>query len=213
MIIIYRNLVKIKTNSKKMKKVNVIAILFFSSFGAWGQEFLIETPEMLVLYEGIPIELKSWATGDYKKVNMSVPSPYTAPEGSAGKEIAVSLTGIDKKGVAVSLGTKMFLVKKAPKPELVWSGVEDGGRANKSSSALACRYGNNVPFSPSKGKFEILSYSITVDGLKGSMDGVGSLISASHLSALKAVEGTGWVTVNVKYTGSGNGIVSSRFQL
>jgi hypothetical protein len=196
-----------------MKKVIVIASLFFSFFGAWGQGFLVETPEMLVFYEGIPIELKSWATGDYKKVNMSVPSPYTAAQGSAGSEIAVSLSGIDKKGVTVSLGTKKFLVKKAPKPELVWGGVEDGGRANRSTSSLACRYGNDVPFSPSKGKFEILSYSIAIVGVKGSLDGLGSEISASHLSILKSLEGDGRITITVKYTGSGNGIVSSSFQL
>ena len=195
-----------------MKKVTVIASLFFSSFGLWGQEFLIETPEMLVFYEGIPIELKSWATGDYKKVNMSVPSPYTAPQGSAGREIAVSLSGVDKKGTTVSLGTKKFLVKKAPKPELIWNGIADGGRAMRSAGSLACRYGDNVPFSPSKGRFEILSYSIAVDGVIGSLEGSGSTISDSHLTALKAFEGEGRITITVRYTGSGNGIVSGSFQ-
>jgi hypothetical protein len=185
-----------------MKKVTVIASLFFSSLGAWGQGFLIETPEMLVFYEGIPIELKSWATGDYKKVNMSVPSPFTAAQGSAGSTVTVSLTGTDSKGSSVSLGSKKFTVK-----------VEDGGRANRSTSSLACRYGDNVPFSPSKGRFEILSYSITIDGVKGSLDGLGSEISASHLSILKSIEGESRVTITVKYTGSGNGIVSSSFQL
>jgi hypothetical protein len=196
-----------------MKKVTVIAGLFFSSFGLWGQEFLIETPEMLVFYEGIPIELKSWATGDYKKVNMSVPSPYTAPLGSAGQAIVVSLSGVDKTGAVVSLGTKKFLVKKAPKPELIWNGIADGGRAIRSGGSLACAYGNNVPFSPSKGKFEILSYSIIVEGVKGSLEGTGSTISASHLGVLKSIEGDGRVTITVKYAGSGNGIVSSSFQL
>ena len=196
-----------------MKKVIIITCLFFNSLGTWGQNFLIETPEMLVFYEGIPIELEACATGDYKDIVMSVPSPFTAPEGSAGREITVSLSGIDKKGVTVSLGTKKFLVKKAPKPELVWGGVEDGGRANRSSGTLACRYGNNVPFSPSKGRFEILSYSIAVDGVTGSLEGSGSTISASHLTALKAFEGEGRITITVRYTGSGNGIVSSSFQL
>lgn len=196
-----------------MKKVTVIASLFFSSLGAWGQGFLIETPEMLVFYEGIPIELKSWATGDYKKVNMSVPSPYMAAQGTAGKEVVVSLAGIDKKGVSVALGSKKFLVKKAPKPELLWNGVGEGGRGIRSAGALTCVYGDNVPFLPSKGKFEILSYSIIVDGVKGSLEGTGSTISPSHLGVLKSIEGDGRVTITVKYTGSGNGIVSSSFQL
>lgn len=195
-----------------MKKVFLITCLFFSSLGTWGQGFLIETPEMLVFYEGIPIEIQACATGDYKNVVMSVPSPYTAPIGSAGQTIVVSLSGIDKTGTAVSLGTKKFLVKKAPKPVLVWGGVEDGGRANRSSGALACLYGNNVPFSPSKGRFEILSYSISVDGVIGSLEGSGSTISDSHLTALKAFEGEGRITITVRYTGSGNGMVSGSFQ-
>ena len=49
-----------------MKKVIIISFLFFTSFGTWGQGFLIETPEMLVFYEGIPIEIQACATGDYK---------------------------------------------------------------------------------------------------------------------------------------------------
>lgn len=195
-----------------MKKVIIITCLFFNSLGTWGQEFLIETPEMLVFYEGIPIEIQACATGDYKDIVISVPSPFTAPEGSAGREITVSLSGIDKKGVTVSLGTKKFLVKKAPKPQLIWNGIEDGGRAMLSGGSLACRYGNNVPFSPSKGRFEILSYSIAVDGVIGSLEGSGSTISASHLTALKAFEGEGRITITVRYTGSGNGIVSGSFQ-
>ena len=112
----------------------------------------------------------------------------------------------------IKLGTKKFLVKKAPKPELVWNGIEDGGRAMLSSGSIICRYGDNVPFSPSKGRFEILSYSIAVDGVIGSLEGSGSTISASHLNALKALEGEGRITITVRYTGSGHGIVSGSFQ-
>jgi hypothetical protein len=196
-----------------MKKITVIVSLFISSFGAWGQGFLIETPEMLVFYEGIPIEIQACATGNYKNVVMSVPSPFTAASGSAGSIVVVSLSGTDSEGNSVSLGTKKFLVKKAPKPELIWNGVSDGGRAMRSGGSLACVYGNNVPFNPSKGKFEILSYSIVVEGVKGSLEGTGSAISSSHLNALKSIKGDSRVTITVKYTGSGNGIISGSFQI
>ncbi|MCF8444709.1 MAG: hypothetical protein K9G29_06840, partial [Crocinitomicaceae bacterium] len=128
------------------------------------KEAAIETPEMQVFYEGIPIELKASATGMYKNVRMSVPSPYTAAAGSAGSIVTVTLSGTDSKGSSVSLGSKKFTVKKAPKPELVWNGVTTGGKANKNGGGLMCRYDNNVPFSPSKGKFAIVNYAITFPG-------------------------------------------------
>jgi hypothetical protein len=175
------------------------------------KEASIETPEMQVFYEGIPIELKASATGMYKNVRMSVPSPYTAAPGSAGQVITVSLTGTDSKGSSVSLGSKKFTVKKAPKPELTWNGVSDGGRAIKSAGSLSCAYGNNVPFSPSKGKFTVVNYSITVSGIKGSLDGSGSQISPAHLGILKGASG-GNIAVQVRYAGTSGGLVSATFK-
>jgi hypothetical protein len=108
------------------------------------------------------------------------------------------------------LGSKKFLVKKAPKPELFWNGIAEGGSSNKSAGSLSCRYGDNVPFSPSKGKFEILSYLITIDGIKGSLEGSGSSISPAHLEVLKGIS-EGKIHIQVKYTGSGSGTVSAIF--
>jgi gliding motility-associated protein GldM len=172
----------------------------------------IETPEMQVFYEGIPIELKAQATGMYKKVSMSVPSPYKAALGSAGSTITVNLTGTTASGSSTSLGSKKFLVKKAPKPNLYWGGVEDGGRANKGASALSCKYGDNVPFLPSKGSFSILSYSITIPGIKGSLEGTGSAISAAHLGILKGAP-PGKIAIQVRYTGTSPGVVTSMFTI
>jgi gliding motility-associated protein GldM len=174
------------------------------------KEASIETPEMQVFYEGIPIELKASATGMYKNVRMSVASPYTAAAGSAGSTVTVSLSGTDSKGSSVSLGSKKFTVKKAPKPELTWNGIADGGRAMKAGGSLSCAYGNNVPFSPTKGRFSVVNYSITVSGLKGTLDGNGSTISAAHLNALKAVSG-GKIAVQVRFAGTSTGYLSATF--
>jgi hypothetical protein len=197
-----------------MKKTILMLGVVLSCFAGNAQKAdkaaVVETPEMHVFYEGIPIELKASANGDYKKVTMSVPSPYTASPGTAGQTIVVTLTGTDSKGKEVSLGSKKFLVKKAPKPELVWNGILSGERANKSGGALTCRYGNNVPFNPSKGYFEILSYLITIDGIKGSLEGSGSSISPAHLEVLKGIS-EGKIHIQVKYTGSGSGTVSAIF--
>lgn len=195
-----------------MKKILFLLVISFSQTTFSQEEFIIETPEMLVFYEGIPIELKAWATGDYKDVRMSVPSPYTAAKGSAGSVVTVMLTGIDSEGDAVALGSKKFIVKKAPPPSLFWAGVEDGGRANKSAAVLACRYGDNVPFLPSKGYFSILNYSITVEGVHGSLEGMGSSISSAHLEILKGMP-EGKVTISVRVTGSYEGVISARFML
>lgn len=188
-------------------------ICFLSAFQILNfsaQEFVIETPDMLVLYEGIPMELKVGATGDYREVRMSVESPFTAPIGSAGSTITITTIATVGKGEKVFLGAKKFSVKKAPKPELTWNGISDGGRANKGAGSLSCRYGNNVPFSPSKGYFTILNYSITLDGVKGSLDGVGSSISSSHLNAIKEIKG-GKIIIQVRVSGAYEGLVSASF--
>ena len=195
-----------------MKKILFFWVISFAHSTFSQEEFIIETPEMLVFYEGIPIELKAWATGDYKDVRMSVSSPYTAVKGSAGSVVTVTLVGTDSEGDAVALGSKKFVVKKAPKPNLYWGGVEDGGRANKGAGTLACRYGDNVPFLPSKGYFSILNYSITVEGVQGSLEGMGSSISSAHLEILKGMP-EGQVTISVRVTGSYEGVISARFML
>jgi hypothetical protein len=195
-----------------MKKLLFLLAISFTQSTFSQEGFIIETPEMLVFYEGIPIELKAWATGDYKDVRMSVPSPYTAVKGSAGSVVTVMLTGTDSEGDAIALGSKKFIVKKAPKPALYWAGVEDGGRANRGAGVLACRYGDNVPFLPSKGYFSILNYSITVEGVQGGLEGIGSSISSAHLEILRGIP-EGKVTISVRVTGSYEGVVSARFML
>jgi hypothetical protein len=195
-----------------MKKILFLWVISFAQFTFSQEGFIIETPEMLVFYEGIPIELKAWATGDYKDVRMSVPSPYTAAKGSAGSVVTVTLVGTDSEGDAVALGSKKFVVKKAPKPSLFWAGVEEGGRANKSAGVLTCRYGDNVPFLPSKGYFSILNYSITVEGVQGSLEGMGSSISSTHLEILKGMPEVK-VTISVRVTGAYEGIISAGFML
>jgi hypothetical protein len=198
-----------------MKKTMLILGVVLTSFSIQSQkaekEATIETPCLQVLYEGIPIELKASANGDYKKVTMSVPSPYTAAQGTAGQTIIITLTGTDSKGKEVSLGSKKFLVKKAPKPELVWNGISSGERATKSGGALMCRYGNAVPFNPSKGYFSINQYYITAEGLSTVLSGAGSTISSDHLAILKGLKEGSKITIQVQYTGSGSGTVSAIF--
>jgi hypothetical protein len=171
----------------------------------------IETPDMQVFYEGIPIRLVAQATGMFKSVKMNVPSPYTAPKGSAGSTVNVTLTGTKADGTSASLGSKSFRVKIAPKPELLWNGVGTGQKAPKGSGGgLKCRYGNEVPFNPDFGQFQILSYYITFPGSKTPLEGVGSAISANHLSIIKGA--SGGVAIQVVVSGSYNGPVDATFK-
>ena len=196
-----------------MKNHFLIFSILLASISSFSQkaekEAVIETPGMHVFYEGIPIELKASANGDYKKVTMSVPSPYTAAQGMAGKTITVTCTGIDKKGKSVSLGSKTFLVKKAPKPELVWNGLAAESKANKNGGALMCRYGNDVPFNPSRGYFTVESYYITIIGSKSALEGVGNQISSAHLEILKSISEP--ILIQAKRSGPYNGTISTTF--
>ena len=194
-----------------MKKVTVIASLFFSSFGAWGQSYGIEIPDMNVVYAGIPMDFTGGACGNYKSVNVN-PKTVTASQFQVGQSITVILTAKDSKGQSVSLGGKTYLVKATPKPELYWNGVADGGRGNKSAGNLTCVFGNNVPFDRSKGNFTVDSYSIIVSGIKGGLEGTGGTISPAHLNALKEIK-EGKVTISVKYSGTAEGRVSAMFDI
>jgi hypothetical protein len=194
-----------------MKKVTVIASLFFSSFGAWGQSYGIEIPDMNVVYAGIPMDFTGGACGDYKSVNVN-PKTVTASQSQVGQYISVSITSKDSKGKSISHGSKIFIVKPTPKPELYWNGVANGGRGNKSAGSLTCAFGSNVPFSPSLGQFAVESYSIIISGIKGSLEGTGGTISPAHLNALKEIK-EGKVTISVKYSGTAEGRVSAMFDI
>lgn len=194
-----------------MKKVIVIASLFFCSFGAWGQSYGIEIPDMNVVYAGIPMEIKGGVCGNYKSVNVN-PNIINAPQSMVGLSVSVIISAKDSQGTNVSLGSKRFIVKPTPKPELLWNGVADGGRGIKSAGNLTCAFGSNVPFDPSKGQFAVESYSIIVSGIKGSLEGTGGTISPAHLNALKEIK-EGKVTISVKYSGTAEGRVSAMFEI
>lgn len=193
-----------------MKKTIISLSILLGSFMSNAQSYGIEIPEMNVVFAGIPATFTGGACGEYKKVTVS-PSTVTASSSQIGSYISVSGTAIDKSGKTVSLGGQKFLVKATPKPELFWNGVGEAGKANKSAGSLTCRFGDNVPFAPSLGQFTIESYSITVSGIKGSLDGSGSTISPAHISVLKEVSGK--ASISVKYSGTSEGKVSAMFDL
>ena len=173
------------------------------------KEAAIVCKDLLVVYAGIPMSFSASATGMYKNVTAS-PATVTATAAQVGTYITVSASGTDSKGNRVTFAGQKYLVKKAPKPELFWNNIADGGRAIKTAGALQCRYGDNVPFDPSKGKFSVVSYSITVSGMKGTLDGQGSTISGAHLNALKGVSG-GKIAVQVRYAGTSSDFISASF--
>lgn len=200
-----------------MKNVIIVGFMTISFLSYSQSEFnskegVIETPEMQVFYEAIPIEISAQALG-YKEVRLSVPNPYTAPIGSAGSIITVQCTGITLKGKEVPLGAKKFTVKKAPKPEIYWGNSSSGEKVNEISSNLKVGYGDNVPFGIGKDNFKVEKYYIVVPGMKGALEGEGSEISELHLAVLKALPKGNKVSIQVICSGPYNGTMDGMFEL
>ena len=201
-----------------MKKLILVGQIFLATI-SFGQEFnsksaIIETPEMQVFYEGIPILLNVEAFGEYKDLQLNIPNPYTASPGSAGSVVTVTCSAVNKKGKRVQLeGVRKFTVKKTPKPELSWGGFEEGKTISVLPSRLTVEYGDNIPFGKSMSNFTVESYSIIVQGLKGSLEGTGSEISELHLEALKEISKGKKVSISVKYSGTSSGYISAMYEL
>jgi hypothetical protein len=200
-----------------MKTITLFILVISMTAGLFAQNYnsttaSIETTEMQVFYEGIPIEINAQAIG-YREVKLSVPSPYTAPAGSAGQSITVTCTGITLNGKEVPLGSKIFRVKKAPKPEVYWGSSLSGEKVNEISANLRVGYGDNVPFGIGKDNFKVVKYYIVVSGMKGTLEGEGSEISELHLGALKALPKGNKVSIQVICSGPYNGTVDALFEL
>jgi hypothetical protein len=196
----YKGTISIKDRSgakKELEWEKKIAVIKSSG------EATIQCKDLMVVYAGIPMDFTASASGMYKKVTVS-PGTVTATNAQVGSYITINATAIDNTGKSVSLTGQKYLVKPAPSPELFWNNVPDGGSANKSGGQLAVRYGDNVPFSPSKGSFSISSYTISVSGLKGVLRGSGASISAADLNTLRGVSG-GAISISVKYNGTKSG--------
>ena len=201
-------------------KVNflvTVIILVISHIGkAQANSYLgaIETPEIQVFYEGIPCELYPQAFGEYSDIELNIPNPYVAAIGTAGTAVIVTCTGVNKKGKRVQLkGSKQFLVKKAPKPNLYLDGFSDGSMVSLLNGELKVSYDDNVPFSNAINNFSAISYCIMVTNLKGTLEGTGSRISENHIQTLKNLPIGSRISVLVKYTGTMNGLLSAIFEL
>jgi hypothetical protein len=196
----YKGTISIKDRSGAKKELDwekKIAVIKSSG------EATIQCKDLMVVYAGIPMDFTASASGMYKKVTVS-PGTVTATNAQVGSYITINATAIDNTGKSVSLTGQKYLVKPAPSPELFWNNVADGGSANKSGGQLSVRYGDNVPFSPSKGSFSISSYTISVSGLKGVLRGSGASISAADLNTLRGISG-GAISISVKYNGTKSG--------
>jgi serine/threonine protein kinase len=97
------------------------------------------------------------------------------------------------------------------KPVLYLCGITDGVRFPRGCGGnLILRYGNEVP---KKYQYNtIVRYSIGATGLKASLEGIGSQISAAHLSMLKTIS-SGKCSISVRYVGATQGTVTAMFYL
>jgi hypothetical protein len=203
----YKGTISIKDNNGMAKQLDwEKKISVIKSSG----DATIQCTDLMVVYAGIPMKFTAAAGGMYKSVKVS-PETVTAPQSMIGQYYTINATAVDKSGKSVPLKGQRYLVKPAPEPKVFWNGVGENGRALKTSGSLTCAYGNEVPFDPKKGNFSVVNYSITVSGVKGSLDGNGSTISPAHMNILKGVSG-GNITIQVRYAGTSGGLKSVTFK-
>ena len=191
----------------------VVILSFNYSFCQYSLTAAIEIPEMQVFYEGIPIELYPQAIGEYTEIKLNIPNPYIAPEGSAGSNITVECTAKNSKGKEVSLGTRIFTVKRTPIPMIQWGGYKNGQSMQLITPQIQVLFDDNIPLLPGKFKFNVLNYSIVAAGFSGALEGDGEKLSDEHIKLLKNLPSGTKLAVSVKYSGVTNGIVSAMFEL
>lgn len=192
--------------------VLLICIFQFSVAQKNDKEAVIELEGMDVVYVGIPMAFQAGGGGaGYNNVKVS-PETINATPKQIGQYITVQCIGTDKNGKEVVLGERKYLVKPTPKPNLYLGDYEDGATLDSIPSMLKVSFGDNIPFSSAKGKFEVTSYSISVSGIKGSLDGAGNTISEAHLKILSGATRGSAFSVQVKYSGTSTGIVSAMFK-
>jgi hypothetical protein len=192
--------------------VFVICTMQFSFAQKNSMEAAFEQVGMDVVYAGIPMEFTAGGGGaGYDNVKAS-PSVVVATASQIGQYITVQCIGTNKNGKEVVLGEKKYLVKSTPKPNLFVGDFEDGATLDSIPSLLNIKLGDYIPFDKSKTKFDIISYSITISGVKGSLDGAGNTISEAHLKVLNEAARRGAFSVQVKYSGTSTGRLSAMFK-
>ena len=192
--------------------VLLICIFQFSVAQKNDKEAVIELEGMDVVYVGIPMAFQAGGGGaGYNNVKVS-PETINATPQQIGQYITVQCIGTNKNGKEVVLGEKKYLVKPTPKPNLYLGEFDEGATLDSIPSMLKVSFGDNIPFSSAKGKFEVTSYSISVSGIKGSLDGAGNTISEAHLKILSGAARGSAFSVQVKYSGTTTGIVSAMFK-
>jgi hypothetical protein len=206
-----------------MKFIYLVASLFitcsiFSQVNSLSAR--IQNTGMSILYAGIPIEMQPFGGKNCENIRLVGCEKaeeggyfYTATASQIGQTVSISVEEKDKKGNYKVVHTTKYLVKPAPSPELMWGDLTDGEVADKLAGSLVVRYDDNVPFTPAKGSFTVTSYSISVSGLKGTLEGTGSEISEIHLEALKNIAKGSKVAIQVKYSGTSSGMLSAMFEL
>jgi hypothetical protein len=184
--------------------------LYFSQ--KYAKEATISNQDIKVVYAGIQMSFSASAMGNYENVYVS-PEVIVPTQDQVGSYVTINCIGVDKKGKEKVIGSEKYLVKPTPKPNLYLGDFEDGSILDSIPAVLRVSYGDNIPFSPSKGSFNITQYSIVVSGLKGSLEGEGSEISELHLEALKSITKGSKVSIQVRYSGNSSGLVTAMFEL
>jgi hypothetical protein len=204
-----------------MKFIYLVASLFitcsiFSQVNSLSAG--IQNTGMSILYAGIPIKMEPFGGKNCENIRLVGCEKaedgsyfYTATQSQVGNTVSISVEEKDKKGNYKVVHTTKYLVKPAPKPELMWGDLTDGGKVSSLVSNLSVAYGNNVLLSGEN--FTVEGYSISASGVKGILEGTGSEISEIHMLALKSLPAGTMVSISVRFSGTKAGRRTGMFEL
>jgi hypothetical protein len=205
----------IKLKTLKMKKILLFVSLFLANnfFCQSVNNVSIQVKDIMVLYAGIPHTFNASAMG-FKEVKVNVPNPYIPSVDNIGQYVSINCTGITKKGKEIQLPGYKYLIKPAPIVELFWGENTDNDIVDLTrplANNLKIGYPDNIALVDSN--FVVESYSISVEGLKGVLQGEGNEISELHLQTLLSLSSNQpIISIMVKYSGSKSGTRTSSFK-
>lgn len=181
----------------------------------------IMLPELMVLYKGYQNKVKGLASG-YDQTVLSASGGISLVKNgdvyianvpnSAGKTATISVSG--KSSVTnktANLGTFTFDIKPMPTPQIFVDGAESGAKIAKRVSAINAAYGPGIPL---KATFQVLTWSVGVQGIMREATGTGNSLAAAAAVLNQGKPGSKvYVSATVKFPTGLSKLITAEYRL
>lgn len=181
----------------------------------------IMLPELMVLYKGYQNKVKGLASG-YDQTVLSASGGISLVKNgdvyianvpnSAGKTATISVSG--KSSVTnktANLGTFTFDIKPMPTPQIFVDGAESGAKIAKRVSAINAAYGPGIPL---KATFQVLTWSVGVQGIMREATGTGNSLAAAAAVLNQGKPGSKvYVSAKVKFPTGLSKLITAEYRL